>query len=92
MNKYFVRRSRCPACQSSEYNELVRAVLTQPPCGDYLLSFYGAQGGVELEYLDEQDYALAECLDCGLVYQQEIPGEFLMHKLYEEWIDLFNDN
>ena len=87
MNKYFVRRSHCPGCQSPERFDLVKASLTKPPLLDYLLSFYAAQGGVDLEYLHEQDYVLSECLNCGLIYQQEIPGEWLLHKLYEEWID-----
>lgn len=87
MNEYFVRRDCCPVCQSSEIVELVRTPLAEPPLRNYLLSFYSPQGGVELEYLDEQDYVLGECVDCGLVYQSEIPDEWLMGKLYEEWID-----
>lgn len=87
MNEFFVRRSHCPCCQSPEGIELCRAPYTEGPLRDYLVSFYSAQGTIDLEYLDEQEYILIECPGCGLIYQKEIPGELLMQKLYEEWID-----
>lgn len=87
MNNYFIERSKCPSCESSKYTVLRRSPYTEAALGDYLVSFYSAQGSIELEFLEGQDYVLAECLGCGLIFQQEIPGEFLMHKLYEEWID-----
>jgi SAM-dependent methyltransferase len=87
MNEHFVRRSSCPACGSQASTELVRTSYTAPPISDYLESFYSAQGGVEFELLAGNDYALAECRDCGLLYQAEIPGPGLGLKLYEGWID-----
>jgi 2-polyprenyl-3-methyl-5-hydroxy-6-metoxy-1,4-benzoquinol methylase len=55
---------------------------------EYLDSFYSPLGeGVEFEYLQGSYYILNECKDCGLIYQEEIPNEFLMLKLYEQWID-----
>src|SRR5262249_44635808 len=45
------------------------------------------QGGVEIEYLLNESYVLVECMDCGLIYQGCIPNNFLMTKLYEQWID-----
>jgi SAM-dependent methyltransferase len=54
---------------------------------EYLVSFYSQQGGVEFEYLEDQDYILMECGNCGLIYQRDIPNDYLMQKLYEEWID-----
>ena len=87
MNNYFIERSKCPCCESSKYTILCRASYTEVPLRDYLVSFYSSQGAIDLEYLEEQDYVLVECLECALIYQQEIPGEFLLHKLYEEWID-----
>jgi 2-polyprenyl-3-methyl-5-hydroxy-6-metoxy-1,4-benzoquinol methylase len=44
-------------------------------------------GMIEFEYLDGASFILSECNDCGLVFQQETPNDFLMFKLYEEWID-----
>ncbi len=87
VNNYFVKRHKCPGCESSKYTLLYSSPYTTAPLRDYLVSFYSAQGTIELEYLDAQDYVLVECLGCGMIYQQEIPGDFLLHKLYEEWID-----
>lgn len=87
MNDYFVRRDHCPCCQSQAILELARSPLTELPLRDYLLSFYSAQGDIDFGYLQGQDYILVECQSCGLIYQQEVPGELLAHKLYEEWID-----
>jgi SAM-dependent methyltransferase len=42
---------------------------------------------VEFEFLAGQEYILAECARCGLIYQVEIPNGALMHRLYEKWID-----
>jgi len=54
---------------------------------EYLDSFYAPQGGVEFEYLHDQDYVLVECDDCETVFQREIPGDALMKRLYGQWID-----
>ena len=55
---------------------------------EYLASYFARCGsGATLEYLEEGSYILEECDDCGLIYQKEIPGAFLINKLYEEWID-----
>lgn len=87
MNEYFTARRECPCCRSSVCIELYRASYCADPIREYLISFYSPQGKVEFEYLRDQDYVLVECADCGLVYQREIPNDFLMRKLYEEWID-----
>jgi len=87
MNDYFIQRSKCPSCESPKYTVLRRSPYSERPLKDYLVSFYSAQGTIEIEFLEGQDYVLVECSGCGLIYQQEIPGEFLMQKLYEEWID-----
>lgn len=38
-------------------------------------------------YLEKANYIIEECLKCGLIYQKEILNDFLMEKLYEEWIN-----
>ncbi len=87
MNDYFSARHECPACKSRHRAELYRIPYSITPMRDHLISFYSPQGGIEFEYLDNQDYALVECMNCGLLYQCEIPNDFLMQKLYEEWLD-----
>jgi 2-polyprenyl-3-methyl-5-hydroxy-6-metoxy-1,4-benzoquinol methylase len=52
-----------------------------------LRSFYSLQGGIEFNYLKNATFNLCECKECGLIFQKEIPNEFLMKVLYEKWID-----
>lgn len=87
MNEHFVSRDVCPCCGSPACIELFRKAYNDEPLRSYLVSFYSRQGGVSFEYLRDKDYILVECAKCGLIYQREIPGESLMHKIYEEWID-----
>ena len=87
MNEYFTSRQQCPGCESANGMELCRIPYTSSTMRDYLISFYSPQGGVEFDYLENQDYVLIECDQCDLIYQSEIPNDFLMHKLYEQWID-----
>ena len=87
MNEHFVARNECPGCGSGLTVELCRAPYSQPPLRQYLIDFYSPQGKVDHGFLRDQDYVLRECMDCGLIYQGEIPGDSLMRKVYEEWID-----
>jgi len=84
---YFVLRKCCPVCKSVQKNVLYSCSFSEPPISDYLEEFYSPQGGVEFEYLSGSNFILDECKDCGLIYQRFIPNDFLMTKLYEEWID-----
>lgn len=85
--KYFDVRTNCPSCGSKRCVELYKAKYTEPPISTYLNDFYNSQGGVEFSYLVGESFVLDECSDCGLVYQRDIPNDFLMKKLYDEWID-----
>ena len=69
MNDYFTRRQQCPSCESTKGTELRRTPYTANPLRDYLVSFYSPQGGVELDYLENQDYVLVECGQCRIIYR-----------------------
>ena len=84
---YFLTRDSCPVCSSSDLKPLYECPYDQPPVRDYLVDFYGSSGGVEFEYLRDARYTLAECRNCELIFQCEIPNDALMTKLYEQWID-----
>ena len=86
MNYFFVRQS-CPACKSLKYKTLYSCRFKDEPIKKFLEDFYNPQGGVEFQYLEEGEFILDECLDCGLVYQRQIPDDFLTGKLYSQWID-----
>lgn len=82
----FVKRSVCPSCCSDRRQTLYACDYLAPPVKNYLESFYALQGGVEFDDLSGARYVLDECLDCGLIYQEEIPGDVLLTKLYDRWI------
>jgi len=83
---YFVKRSVCPACKSSNHKRIYSCRFTEPPIREYLQAFYRPVGRIEFEYFNNSKFVLNECSDCGLIWQGEIPNDFLMKKLYEEWI------
>ena len=87
-NSWFETRSRCPACTADTLQPLYSAPFSADPVRQYLTDFYAADGGeVEFEYLDGATYALCECARCGLIFQEHVPGDELMERLYEHWID-----
>lgn len=85
--EYFTMREVCPACTGRDAQQLYACRFTDPPISTYLQDFYSVQGGIEFEYLQDVEYILDECKSCGLIFQRFIPNDFLMKKLYEEWID-----
>ncbi|TVQ64951.1 MAG: class I SAM-dependent methyltransferase [Balneolaceae bacterium] len=84
---YFKERNKCPGCHSESYKEIYESSYTETPIKDYLIDFYDPQGGVEFEYLEGEKYSLGECSFCGMIFQKFIPGDELMKRLYEVWID-----
>ena len=86
-SQYFFCRDKCPACTSGMLIDLYKKPYDEPPISEYLESFYSPQGGVEFKYLKNATFTLCECRECGLIFQKEIPNDFLMEKLYEEWLD-----
>src|SRR3990167_6622189 len=84
---YFMKRQFCLACKSEKHKKIYSCQFSKPPIKEYLESFYIPQGRIEFEYLGDSEFILNECNYCGLIYQEEIPNDFLMRKIYEEWID-----
>jgi 2-polyprenyl-3-methyl-5-hydroxy-6-metoxy-1,4-benzoquinol methylase/Zn ribbon nucleic-acid-binding protein len=83
----FITRACCPACKSTRSETIYSCEFSSSPVRDYIEAFYAPQGGVELKYLEGGRFTLRECGACGVIYQEEIPNEFLSKKLYEEWLD-----
>lgn len=84
---YFSYRDKCPACNSNIFKELYLKPYDEPPISEYLKSFYSSQGGVEFKYLENANFNLCACKECGLIFQKEIPNDLLMEILYEKWVD-----
>lgn len=86
MNKsYFKRREHCPACKKINTRTIYSCSFLESPIRELLASYYPEK--VEFDYLDGATFILEECIDCGTIFQKEIPDDFLINKLYEEWID-----
>jgi len=86
MNKYFIKRTHCPVCNGKNYKTLRQSNYTQDPIRSYLETLYSSIGcGAEFEYLVDAQFILNECNDCELIYQEEIPDEFLMGRVYGTW-------
>jgi SAM-dependent methyltransferase len=84
---HFTERKSCPCCRSPKSRELYSSPFDAAPVKEYLEAFYAPQGGVEFQYLQAACYVLAECQDCGLIFQRQILNDLLMAKLYGCWID-----
>lgn len=87
MSQFFVTRTACPACNNNSAKVIYSLPYADERIQSYLRLFYEGQGFIELDYLEGAEYILKECDRCKLIYQEQVPGELLMHKLYEEWID-----
>ena len=84
----FLIRSACPICSHSDTVELYTAPFAQAPIGPFLEEQYAPVGhGIDLSVLGDAQYCLHRCPNCELVFQKNIPGDELMHILYERWID-----
>lgn len=86
-NPNFLIRNRCPACTVYNPKLIYQNPLTESPIRDYLESFYLPQGRIEFEFLEGALYCLSECSVCGLIFQKEVPNDWLTVRLYEHWID-----
>lgn len=84
---YFIKRSACPVCHSTRFETIYSCGFLESPIRDYLDAFFPPVGYYEPQYLTNAQFAIVECYACGLIFQEEIPNDFLSSKLYEEWID-----
>jgi SAM-dependent methyltransferase len=84
---YLVERPRCPACASESHTRRFACGLLEAPLREHLQALYAPQGCFEPAYLEGGEYVLVECVRCGLYYQVHVPGEELLGRLYEHWIN-----
>ena len=83
----FELRDRCPACNSINFKQIHKSAYKQPPIINYLNEFYGPLEEVDLNCLNDATYSLCLCNDCDLIFQKEIPNDFLMDRFYGHWVD-----
>jgi hypothetical protein len=89
-NTYFVTRTHCPSCKSSDLTTIYSCKYTEAPISDYVKNCYSAYSLEWInnpKYLKDADYVLNECRNCSLIFQKHIPNNLLMDLLYDCDID-----
>src|SRR5262249_24827355 len=78
----------CPVCHGARLSALFALPYSATEIHGLLDRHFARQGpGAELELLEGGHYRVDECVDCGLVFQREIPSASLMTRIYEHWFD-----
>jgi hypothetical protein len=85
--RMFVRRTRCPVCDSGRLATLIELPYDSPQVRGHIESHYRNQGIVDHAVLRGVDYALEECRDCDLIFQRMVPTEAMLAVLYDGFID-----
>src|SRR5262245_61619167 len=83
-SRYFQERICCPVCGGGHRRQVLQLDYRDTEMVKYLSSFYSHRGGIEARFLEGASYTLVACGKCGLIYQQEVPGEELMLHIYED--------
>lgn len=86
-NHYFNYRDRCPACESESFKTIYSIPYDSDSLNHYLKEFYEPQGYYDPELLKTAQFELKECQLCELVFQSNVPNDFLLTELYDKWID-----
>jgi len=87
MNNNFYDRKICPNCEKSQGKQLLSLPYEDAKIQDYLKSFYGKRGYIDIDVLKGSRYTLIECLSCKLIYQKEVLNDDYTKVLYEDWIN-----
>ena len=84
--EYLISREQCPSCLKKNFKEIYKISYNSELLRKYFCEFY-LLDKEEFFFLKNQFYFLLECNYCKLIYQKEIPNEFLSNRIYEKWID-----
>jgi hypothetical protein len=77
-----VQRHCCPSCLGSS----VRVVYAQPYASDGIQAYLDRQyDGNATDAANDAEYTLAQCGQCGLVYQVSVPNDALLTEVYGPW-------
>jgi len=84
MNGDFVKRVRCPVCDSIKLEKLLSWPFIDDKVWGFIDDYY--DGRVPLSKLENIDYTLLECSFCEVIFQEYILSPKNMGHLYETWI------
>tara|TARA_B100001996_G_C18624907_1_gene579330 strand:- start:95 stop:964 length:870 start_codon:yes stop_codon:yes gene_type:complete len=79
------KRSICPACQKNNFKKIYSLPYNSEKIGNFIKSYY--KNIIDMNKLDKYEYTLLECLNCSLIFQEQIPNYSFSKELYEKFID-----
>lgn len=82
----FRRRSKCPACQSSEVIGLFECAFNRGTIGQFVRRYYG----IDPELLSDATFEVVRCANCTLLFQGWVGDDDLLNDLYGNWINDVN--
>jgi 2-polyprenyl-3-methyl-5-hydroxy-6-metoxy-1,4-benzoquinol methylase len=84
MSGNFIKRNACPCCGSNSYKVIYSVKFSDEKIWPFLKSYY--EGRIPKKKVESDDYNIARCSDCDLLFQEYILNESNMFLLYEKWI------
>ena len=82
----FKMRIECPACRSNNFTILITTLYSDPSLAGYLDRYYRSQGNPDFARLTGEEFRLARCNKCRLIFQDRVPNDEFLMELYEKWI------
>ena len=78
-------RTCCPACKSREFKKLFSLPYKSEKISNFINHYYKSY--IKSSSLDGHEYNLLQCLNCNLIFQEQIPDDQFSKDLYEKFID-----
>ena len=78
-------RTCCPACKSKEFKKLFSLPYKSEKISNFINHYYKSL--IKSSSLDGHEYNLLQCLNCNLIFQEQIPDDQFSKDLYEKFID-----
>lgn len=80
-----IKRNICPTCSMNNFNIVYSLFYSDEKITSFLKSYY--ENKIELDKIKNYKYTLLECINCSLIFQEEIPSSDFSNILYEDLIN-----
>ena len=82
-----LNRDTCCVCNSVLFKDVFSIKYSEENISEYLWKFYSRQGYIDLELLKNDFFDIKKCINCGMIFQKNIPDGIISDLLYNNWID-----
>lgn len=79
-------RTHCPVCYHDKRRIIYSIPYSSQELTNYLKNFYEPQGYPDITSLQQENFELAECEECDMIFQVHVPDEDSLVELYTRWI------